>query len=658
MSSNTYDMNYNNGLYHEWIITNGIGGYASSTLTLANSRTYHGLLIASLNPPVDRTLLLSSIDEIITINDQDFELAVHKYPGVVHPQGNKYLTSVQFTPSPIYNYEVNNIIINKRIFMHYGHNTTIIEYEIDNNVSEQEVSFKLIPLTNSRNFHHTSNAKNTIIKQSSREYGTDIFTDVSNLYLDSNIEYVKDPYWFYNFEYECEIRRGTGHLDDNFNPGYFKSQLKKGKNHIFIVASTKNESDWSLNDIKTIYENETERQKQIEHSFNYYKDPFISQLYPAIDSFLVSRRSTNSLSLIAGYHWFSDWGRDSMISLPGLTLVTGRYDAARSILKTFSQYCNDGLIPNQFSDNSTKPPAYNTVDAPLWFIHAAMKYYEYTKDIHFLKDIWATLENIIGSYINGTHYDIKMDDDDGLLSHGPQLTWMDAMIGDTPVTPREGKAVEVNALWYNSLNIALDLSHILDKEISISSEDIKRTKKAFQDKFWNNNKNCLFDTIGYGVDNHLKDDSIRPNQIFSISLPYKLLDVKKSRGVLNNVCEELLTPFGLRTLSPKDTNYQGRYHGDHFQRDKAYHNGTVWPWLMGPFISAYTKMNSHSQSSIEFSKELVLNFEPHLLEACIGSISEIFDGDYPHLPRGCVSQSWSVAEVLRAYVEDIVPHYY
>jgi predicted glycogen debranching enzyme len=377
------------------------------------------------------------------------------------------------------------------------------------------------------------------------------------------------------------------------------------------------------------------------------------------DSFIVNRNSTGSKSIIAGYHWFADWGRDAMIALPGLTLVNGRFDIAKEILSTFAAHCQRGLIPNMFAEFPGQEPVYNTVDASLWFIHAVGRYFDYTNDTGFINDIWQTVEEIINYYTNGTDYNIKMDDD-GLISHDGQLTWMDAKIGDFEVTPRNGKTCEVNALWYNALKYAEHMGNNLGKDTTHFNEIAEMLKSSFADKFWNESTNCLYDCIMYSdIENRsieIKDESIRPNQILAVSLPFTMLSESMNQCIVSVVKNELLTPYGLRTLSPNDDKYVGMYQGNTESRDRAYHNGTVWAWLLGHYITAYRKTHGDTSECTQYLKELINELKNHLDNAGIGTISEIFDADEPHKPRGCISQAWSVAELTRAYAEDIMQY--
>ncbi|MCC7576084.1 MAG: glycogen debranching protein, partial [Methanomethylovorans sp.] len=449
------------------------------------------------------------------------------------------------------------------------------------------------------------------------------------------------------------MKRGYDPHEDCFHPGYFSVELVHGNNEIFIVASTEKVNDTSLSSVRRAYGTEKERIVMICQEAG-FTDVLPLKLTLAADKFVVMRQSTGKHSVIAGYPWFADWGRDTMISLPGLTLVTGRYDIAASILSTFAKNCREGLIPNRFPDRSTDSYAYNTVDGSLWFINALWKYLEYTNDIQTVGKIWSTVEDIILHYSRGTKFGIKADTDH-LLCHDGQLTWMDAKFGDVEITPRKGKACEINALWYNALVIASKMAAQLGKNDADLAEMAAKVSENFEPAFWNEEQGCLYDYIGYGPQgNEHKDGSLRPNQILAVSLSHSMLDAGKEKSIVRKVQQHLLTSRGLRTLAPYEAGYIGKYEGGLLQRDTAYHNGTVWPWLMGPFVSAYCRTRGHSLRSRMYAKELLDGFIPHVEEEGIGSISEVFDGDEPHLPGGCVAQAWSVAEILRVYSEDVL----
>jgi predicted glycogen debranching enzyme len=641
----------------EWIISNGLGGYASSTPFCFNTRKYHGLLIASMDPPVDRRLLLASLDEEIIIGDRIHHLAIHRYPEAFYPEGYKYLQEFSADDFPIFQYNVNGIEIKKRIMMIHGENSTVVQYSI-NNPLNQAFFFKVLPLVNSRSIHHLSSAGSINFSQETSDRSVKFNLENIQFKLYSNMHYTAEEHWYYGFEYDAEKERGYPYSEDNLNPGYFQEKCKGDNIEFFIIASTGIKENIDPVDIKELFESELIRRKNITTMIP-DDDTFYRKLLIAGDSFIVNRNSTGSKSIIAGYHWFADWGRDAMISLPGLTLVNGRFDIAKEILSTFAAHCQRGLIPNMFAEFPGQEPVYNTVDASLWFIHALGRYFDYTNDTGFINDIWQTVEEIINYYTNGTDYNIKMDDD-GLISHDGQLTWMDAKIGDFEVTPRNGKTCEVNALWYNALKYAEHMGNNLGKDTTHFNEIAEMLKSSFADKFWNESTNCLYDCIMYSdIENRsieIKDESIRPNQILAVSLPFTMLSESMNQSIVSVVKNELLTPYGLRTLSPNDDKYVGMYQGNTESRDLAYHNGTVWAWLLGHYITSYRKTYGDTSECTQYLKELVTELKNHLDNAGIGTISEIFDADEPYKPRGCISQAWSVAELTRAYAEDIMQY--
>jgi len=641
----------------EWIITNGLGGYASSTVTGMNTRKYHGLLVAAINPPVDRMVLLSSLDEEIQVHGNTCRLAVHQYPGAVYPDGYSYLQDFSAEPFPSYRYVAERVTIKKTIMMVHGENRTLVRYDISSPHHGNTV-LRIFPLMNSRNIHGLTRAGDMQFKQQQQQdAGTILSNGQSTVCVSSDMPFVQQAWWYYNLEYKEELSRGYPYHEDNFNPGYFEVDIRKGSSSFFISASSAVEDHLDIKGVEQLFESELRRRNKL------ILDPgqegtFLKRLAAAGDSFLVSRQSTGSTSIIAGYHWFADWGRDAMIALPGLTLVTGRFNEARNILKTFAASCNEGLIPNLFPDDPSRQPVYNTVDASLWFVHTLGKYLDYTGDLDFIKAMWGTVEDIIGHYRKGTKYDIGMDED-GLISQGGQLTWMDAKVGDREITPRKGKACEINALWYNALMHASSMGEQLGRDNSGFLKIAELAKKSFVEKFWNKDRNCLYDCIpgpgGSGNEEPagIKDASMRPNQILAVSLPFTMLPLQLEKSIVEVVGKELLTPYGLRTLSPSDPGYIGRYQGNTESRDVAYHNGTVWPWLIGPYITAYIKVNASSEKSRRDMQVLLEGLRGHLDEAGIGTVSEVFDGDAPHRPGGCISQAWSVAEIMRACVEDI-----
>jgi predicted glycogen debranching enzyme len=464
------------------------------------------------------------------------------------------------------------------------------------------------------------------------------------IYVDDS-SFMFKPDWYVNFEYKREQERGLAFHEDLFSHGNFRIKMSKGRK-IGVVIST---SDFVEKDAFKIIDKERTRRTSLFDKLP-VKDDFTKILSLATDQFLV-KRDLDLKTIIAGYHWFSDWGRDTMISLPGICLVNGRFDEAKKILKSFALHVNQGMIPNRFPDNG-KEPEYNTVDASLWFFIAIKKYLDYSHDQEFvLNELLPYLKEIIESHFMGTRYNIMVDQDHLLYAgqHGVQLTWMDAKTGDWVVTPRMGKAVEINALWYNALQIISDLLKKNGEGIeSMKYRDhAQKVKESFVEKFLSPEKGYLYDCIN-GND---IDDSFRPNQLFAISLPFPLLDKEQSLFILRMIEEKLLTPFGLRSLSSDDPKYMANYNGNQYSRDAAYHQGTVWSWLLGPYLTAKIKLEGDVGKNA--ARKLLKNFEKHFQDACIGNVSEIFDGNAPFYPKGCIAQAWSAAEILRSYIEDI-----
>jgi predicted glycogen debranching enzyme len=642
---------YEEGIKREWIIGNGLGGYASSTIIGVGTRTYHGLLVAAPKNSSGRFLLLSSLDEEVSVNEETYKLAVHKYPGTVYPTGFNYLSKFILAPFPLWIYQTDVFTVKKKVFMIHNSNTTCILYDIKSR--KEGALLRIFPLVNARNFHFTIRSTDLSFSQKANSSGVQLESSNGFTFsLSSNLQYRSDPKWYYNFEYDAEKKRGLSFQEDNFNPGYFESRLKLGTSSFFIVASTENISSFTLEQVDKLYTQEVYQQNFL--AFNSrLAEAFALKLLRATDSFIIKSPLSGDTTMIAGYHWFADWGRDTMISLPGLLLIPHRFEEAKYILKNFARYCRKGLIPNAFLILGGEP-IYNTVDASLWFIHAVSRYYAYTKDFQFLSDIWDTIDNIIDNYSKGTDFGISMDSD-YLIRQGPQLTWMDAKIGDWAVTPRAGKACEINALWYNALKIASNLGTFLGKDISSYETIASGVSSNFENVFWNPETNCLFDVVYKNeAGNQIKDSAIRPNQIFAVALPYTILSAEKEKAIVDVVEKNLLTPFGLRTLSSDHPLYKGQYNGNAKTRDAAYHNGTVWPWLLGAYVKAYRKVHNYSKDSLEDMRALLQGFNKHLETAGIGTISEVFDGNYPFSPGGCISQAWSVAEILRAYVEDVL----
>ncbi|AKB52610.1 Putative glycogen debranching enzyme, archaeal type, TIGR01561 [Methanosarcina barkeri str. Wiesmoor] len=642
---------YDEGIKKEWIIGNGLGGFASSTVINSRTRTYHGLLVAAPANYPGRYLILSSLDEEISTNEETYKLATHKYPGTISPEGFNYLSEFAQNPFPTWVYHPGGITVKKTVFMVRNSNTTCVLYDIKSR--REEALLRIFPLVSSRDFNITARAGYLSFTQEATPAGVEMASSNGFTFsLSSDLQYHPNPTWYYNLEYDAEKERGLNSEEDNFSPGYFESKIGLGDFRFFVAASTGDVSSFTLKQVDKLRIREANRQNLLVLDSKLI-DPFALKLIRATDTFVVRSHISGEDTVIAGYHWYSDWGRDTMISLPGLLLVPYRFEEARTILNYFARYCRRGLIPNTFPAFGGEP-IYNTVDAPLWFIHALSRYFAYTNDFLFLSDIWDTVVNIIDHYFTGTDFGIGMDSD-YLIQQGPQLTWMDAKIGEWAVTPRAGKACEINALWYNALKTASYLGTLLGEEVSPYETLATGVVSSFENTFWNPETNCLFDLVYKDeTGNEVKDSAIRPNQIFAVSLPYTMLPPEKEKAIVDRVEKDLLTPFGLRTLSRDHSLYKGQYHGDALTRDTAYHNGTAWPWLLGAYVKAYRKVNNYSEDSLENMRILLEGFDMQLETAGIGSISEVFDGDYPHSPGGCIAQAWSVAEILRAYVEDVL----
>jgi predicted glycogen debranching enzyme len=634
----------------EWLETNGLGGFASSTIVGLNTRRYHGLLVAASKPPVGRLVLLSKLEETLVVDGKRFDLSANRYPGVVHPQGFHYLKQFRLDPFPVFTYEMEGIEIEKSVFMIHGENSTVIHYELKTNDSEllKNLRLEIRPLIAFRDYHsltHENSALNSAVQERSGLASVTPYPGLPSLHLAHNaIELRKTGDWYRNFEYDAERERGLDFSEDLFNPFVLSFDLRLRRQASIIVSTEPRDVAQGAE-----YRHAEITRRQRAFVASPIEDSFSRSLAAASDQYLVSRG--NEKTVIAGYHWFGDWGRDTMIALPGLTLVTGKYEIARSILRIFAKHVDQGMLPNRFPD-AGEAPEYNTVDATLWFFEAARAYLAYTHDLEFVRDeLYPIFADIIAWHIRGTRYGIKVDDS-GLLASGElglQLTWMDAKVGDWVVTPRRGKPVEIQALWYNALCIMEGLASSFGDE---ASRKRYRSMAAiahrnFNRLFWNEELGCLYDVVNGGH----PDSSIRPNQIFAVSLPHGMLSNERARKVVGKVEEHLLTPFGLRTLAPSDPQYRGQYTGGPIERDGAYHQGTVWPWLLGPFITAYVRVNAGSDEARRQARAWLSPLEPHLSEAGLGHISEIFEGDAPHRPCGCVAQAWSVAEILRVYVE-------
>lgn len=642
----------------EWLETNGIGGYASSSISGAGTRRYHGLLVAATRPPLGRMVLLSRFDEAVIVDGERFEISCNQYPGNVYPKGFEYLTSFRLDPFPRWTFEINGVEIERSIFMVHGENTTVCRWKVTNvsevlnkryessddpdDIANLNVKLELRPLLAFRDHHHLRSEDAAFRGKYAAGNGVLSFTpypQMPTLFLAHNSQAIEPSgTWYRNFEYAIELERGFDYREDLFQPCVMSFDLA---GEAVVIASTEEQIYTKAAE----FEKDELRRRADLVVRSGTKDESIWPLVLAADQFIVDRGAGKSV--IAGYHWFSDWGRDTMIALSGLTLATGRPEIARSVILEFSRHISQGMIPNRFPD-AGEIPEYNTVDATLWYFEAIRAYLEVTDDYAILDDgLYEKLVEIIDWHVRGTRYGIHVDTD-GLLfagGEGHQLTWMDAKVGDWVVTPRTGKPVEIQALWYNALCFMAEVAKRFGHEELHSkyTEMSEIAGESFVGQFWNELDECLFDV----VDHEKRDASIRPNQLFAVSLHHSMLDQSRSRKVVDKVEAELLTPVGLRSLSPRDPNYIGTYIGSPLQRDGSYHQGTVWAWLIGPFIEAYRRVHSKDPKAQSKVDVIVQSFKIHLSQAMVGQISEIFDGDFPHAPRGAAAQAWSVAEVLR-----------
>jgi predicted glycogen debranching enzyme len=601
----------------EWIVTNGLGGYASLTQANTNTRKFHGLLVCSLHPPTQRWMYVSNIYDAVIIDQKRYWL--HEMKGLF-----------SFDGLPCFSYELPGVTVRKTILMPHDCNTTIIHYSITTNRS---VTLRHLPHITSRHFYDVIGPDAFSIRQDINDRGIAIKSSNSENTLKMMLHdarYEPEETW-HHYVYEKDRQRQDSYSDYSLQPGTFIKHLQ-GTTDYYLVLTIEQEI---ASDPAIYIKEERQRQQRLLQQADLPSD--FEKLVHATDTFIVKKEQKKSI--VAGYHWFGDWGRDTLIALPGLTLVTKRYEDAKNILLSFSNHCKKGLIPNVFMEKDSQP-VYNTVDASLWYIDRVYQYMKYTNDRDFLQSIWPTLESIITSYQKGTLFDIHMDTD-FLIHHGPGLTWMDVKLNDTYPTPRAHKAVEIQALWYNALRI-MDLLSTMNGKPNPYGSLAANVKDSFL--------RCYTDYYDV-IDN--KDTSCRPNKIFLASLDFSMIEKPTQEAIVTDVHERLLTPFGLRSLSPDNPQYKGTYLGM-YHRDLAYHNGTVWPWLLGAYIKASVKL--HQQDS-SWREHLYASIIQPLLsiygERWDGAIQEIFDGDPPYEPRGCISQAWSVAEILRSWVEDI-----
>ena len=667
----------------EWLVTNGIGGFAMGAVAGSLTRRYHGLLVAALEPPLGRTLLLAKLDEIATYDDHNYPLFANRWAnGAVEPHGYRYLESFRLEgATPVWSYAMGDALLEKRVWMQEGANTTYIQYRLVRGASPLTLTAKA--LVNYRDFHGTTRPGDWRMQVHKVSDGLRIqaFEDAVPFYLLAGTGELSPRHdWYHDYLLSVEQYREQAEVtDSHLYAGLYRCTLEAGAS-VSLVASTVREA--TLDHAFALAERQ-ERERALldqasalwpgvlgqsaaasaepeeeEHTLDQFERQSIRQLVLAADQFIVHREGPGGgegKTIIAGYPWFSDWGRDTMIALPGLALSTGRARDAARILHTYARYVDRGMLPNRFPDLG-EAPEYNTADATLWYFEAVHAYFAETGDERLVRLLFPVLQAIILWHVRGTRYNIRMDTADGLLyagEEGHQLTWMDAKVGDRVITPRIGKPVEINALWFNALSIMAELSQRFGdgdpaakgKPQGLSPAHYRALAGKVQSsfgRFWNPAAGCCFDVLD-GPDGD--SVALRPNQLLAVSLHHSPLSEEQRRGVVDACGRTLLTSYGLRSLAPDDPAYEAHYGGDQERRDRAYHQGTVWAWLIGPFVKAHLRVHNDREAARAYLRPLL----HHLADHGLGSISEIFDGDPPFTPRGCPAQAWSVAGLINSY---------
>lgn len=649
------------GVQKEWVLTNGIGGYAGSSVTGAHARKHHGYLIASLHPPVERFVILSKINECLIRSSEKMDFTVEQYladdGSTAYREGIEYLNSFTYDGLVHFTTKAPGFTMTKTLAFEHGKNTIAISYDIQNDGAA--ATLVLTPLFNYR-VHHDASTVDTLkfdttyeqpeirlVPQQNKDITIRLFTD------DGTIVPCEEKYTT-GMQLQKELDVESDALDDNYTPYQIEFPLDAGcRKKISIVCTIE---DAYEKDAFATAAAEMARFDALEKKAGYH-DELAETLTIAADHFLAYRQSTGLMTVLAGLPWFTDWGRDTMIALTGLTLATGRYQDARDILTTFARYVHHGMVPNMFPDEGTAP-LYNTADASMWYFYAVGKYLEYTgtpEDYAFVQEtIYPKLKEIIAAYEHGTDFSIYMEED-GLIHAGSgldQVTWMDVRVGDWVATPRHGKPVEINALWYHALCLMEEWATRFGEDGSHYAALAAHAKESFTKEFWNEKDGCLYDV----VDGLEGDATLRPNQIYAVSLPHRMLDADKEKKIVDKVYEKLYAKTGLRSLSPDDKEYHPTYEGCLDKRDHAYHQGTSWGFLLGGFLTAYVHVYGTSKEVITRVDAMLDATREQFYHGCIGSIAEIFDGNEPHTSRGCYAQAWSVGEILRAYTEDILPY--
>ncbi len=652
-SLSTQGMSIEQLLDNEYFLTNTRGGYSASTVIGCNTRRYHGLLIGTMNPPANRIMGLSNLMELVIVGGNVVNLSTFEFPEIFIPCGHHHIKQFTRDIGAHFEYEFSGVELTKSVYLKRDEDTVFVQYDFK--TVPGRFDFIVRPFLGLRDFHCMQKSHASLkaeVTRQSLKISHDTPDSCEMLLSCSEMKYEKDPQWWFNFVYREDRRRGQDHCEDLWAPGFYKCTIRKPGSIIFKATIGTNCDDRHFSKLKiknTISELEKVQRSLLKQASS--EDTTISKLALAADQF-ICRRTINDKTrstLLAGYPWFFDWGRDAFISLPGLLLETGRYEDACSVLTTFAAAVDNGMIPNRFDDRSNTAH-FNSIDASLWFINAAFEYLNVTDDEKTFKEqLLGVICEIVEKYQAGTHFDIHADID-GLILGGneqTQLTWMDAKFGGKAFTPRHGKAVELNALWHNALRRLAYYYEMTNVEKADGYNKMaQQVAESFRAVFWNSETGYLNDCVST---KGWIDISCRPNQIFAVSLEYSPLTEQQQKQIVEVVEQELLTPYGLRSLSPKDDNYKGLYRGTQHTRDESYHQGTAWGYLMGYFVEAYLRVNEFSAASREKCREFIEPLIEHLnTQKCLGSVSEIFDGDEPHKARGCFAQAWSVGELIRA----------
>ena len=633
----------------EWLETNGRGGFASGTIAGANTRRYHALLLTARKPPCERFVLVNHLEEWLDIEGQAIPLSTNLYPGVVHPAGYEHCIEFSTDPWPTWTFDCSGITVQREILSIYARDIMIVRWKLIGKKRLRAV-LRVRPKLTGRDYHGTHHENGSLSTESQAGSGMvvwHLYSDLPPVRAFHSGGYRHEPNWYRHVQLPVEQQRGLDAEEDWWSPGEFTFDLESGSARTLALTS---EAIDRL-DVVALLKREKSRRDTARQAAP-AADSLVAELWCAAEVYL-SERGTQQ-TVIAGYPWFTDWGRDTFISLPGLCLVTARLDVAWQIISSFAAHVSEGMVPNRFPD-AGEQPEYNTIDASLWFIHAIDRYFAASRDEARVRETaWPAVKQILDGYRRGTRYGIRMAED-GLIRGGvpgAQLTWMDAKVGDWVVTPRHGKPVEIQALWVRALEVGESLAQRFGEEDYADQCRNDRSKAigSFRKRFWYEDGAYLYDVIDGPEGN---DASLRPNQLYAISLVDELLPRDRSQQILRLVEEQLLTPVGIRTLSPQDPRYRARYEGGVVERDGAYHQGTVWPFLLGPFVTAWMKVFGQSAAARNRARSFLAGLEAHLHEACLGQVSEIFDAEAPHQPRGCYAQAWSVAEPLRALIEDL-----